>query len=145
MPRCIARLLLSLVVGLLACVSDSQIARAAPPPEVEVLIRFKNAPGPNDHALIRGQGGTVDHTFSLVPAVAARIPPAAVAALQKNPNVAAVEPDVTLQINDVELDRVWGVTRIGATATKTIIDDFRARKAGTPTAAPAAAATEGGY
>jgi deoxyribose-phosphate aldolase len=38
-----------------------------------------------------------------------------------------------------------GVTRIGATATKTIIDDFRARKAGTPTAAPAAAATEGGY
>ena len=38
-----------------------------------------------------------------------------------------------------------GVTRIGATATKTIIDDFRARKAGTPAAAPAAAATEGGY
>ena len=37
-----------------------------------------------------------------------------------------------------------GVTRVGATATKTIIDDFRARKAGL---APAAAAvpTEAGY
>jgi len=37
-----------------------------------------------------------------------------------------------------------GVTRIGATATKTIIDDFRARKAGRPAAAtgPAAAADE---
>jgi deoxyribose-phosphate aldolase len=35
-----------------------------------------------------------------------------------------------------------GVTRIGATATKTIIDDFRARKAGR--SAVAAAATEGG-
>jgi deoxyribose-phosphate aldolase len=37
-----------------------------------------------------------------------------------------------------------GVTRIGATATKTIIDDFRARKAG---GAPVSAATgsEGGY
>ena len=36
-----------------------------------------------------------------------------------------------------------GVTRIGATATKTIIDDFRARKAG---AASAMAATgDGGY
>ena len=37
-----------------------------------------------------------------------------------------------------------GVTRIGATATKTIIDDFRARKAGQPAAAtgPAAAADE---
>ncbi|HET9522115.1 MAG TPA: deoxyribose-phosphate aldolase [Candidatus Limnocylindrales bacterium] len=34
-----------------------------------------------------------------------------------------------------------GVTRIGATATKTIIDDFRARKAGLPT--PVSAVTEG--
>ena len=42
-----------------------------------------------------------------------------------------------------------GVTRIGATATKTIIDDFRARKAGTaPVAATAGAretGTDGGY
>jgi len=37
-----------------------------------------------------------------------------------------------------------GVTRVGATATKTIIDDFRARKAGTPVAASSAAA-EAGY
>jgi deoxyribose-phosphate aldolase len=39
-----------------------------------------------------------------------------------------------------------GVTRIGATATKTIIDDFRARKAGAAPGAPVAAASgEGGY
>jgi deoxyribose-phosphate aldolase len=37
-----------------------------------------------------------------------------------------------------------GTTRIGATATKTIIDDFRARKAGAATA-PAGTAPEGGY
>jgi deoxyribose-phosphate aldolase len=37
-----------------------------------------------------------------------------------------------------------GVTRIGATATKTIIDDFRARKAGRQPV-PAATAAEGGY
>ncbi len=37
-----------------------------------------------------------------------------------------------------------GVTRVGATATKTIIDDFRARKAGAQPAI-AAAATEGAY
>ena len=35
-----------------------------------------------------------------------------------------------------------GVTRIGATATATIIDDFRARKAGRPAVA---SATDGGY
>jgi deoxyribose-phosphate aldolase len=40
-----------------------------------------------------------------------------------------------------------GTTRIGATATKTIIDDFRARKAGHApvSAGAAAAAAEGGY
>jgi hypothetical protein len=37
-----------------------------------------------------------------------------------------------------------GVTRIGATATKTIIDDFRARKAGGAPVA-ATASSEGGY
>jgi deoxyribose-phosphate aldolase len=37
-----------------------------------------------------------------------------------------------------------GTTRIGATATKPIIDDFRARKAGR-LPVPAAGATEGGY
>ena len=41
-----------------------------------------------------------------------------------------------------------GTTRIGATATKTIIDDFRARKAGhgpVSTGAGTAAGAEGGY
>ena len=37
-----------------------------------------------------------------------------------------------------------GVTRIGATATKAIIDDFRARKAGRSTTL-AAAPSDGGY
>jgi deoxyribose-phosphate aldolase len=38
-----------------------------------------------------------------------------------------------------------GTTRIGATATKAIIDDFRARKAGQPAAAAKPAAPGGGY
>ena len=38
-----------------------------------------------------------------------------------------------------------GVTRVGATATAAIMDDFRARKAGLTTAIPAAGTAEGGY
>jgi deoxyribose-phosphate aldolase len=38
-----------------------------------------------------------------------------------------------------------GTTRIGATATRTIIDDFRARKAGAAPVATAAGNAEGGY
>ena len=38
-----------------------------------------------------------------------------------------------------------GTTRIGATATKTIIDDFRARKAGAAPVTAAGAAGDGAY
>jgi deoxyribose-phosphate aldolase len=38
-----------------------------------------------------------------------------------------------------------GVTRVGATATKAIIDDFRARKAGRPPVAATTASQVGGY
>ena len=38
-----------------------------------------------------------------------------------------------------------GVTRVGATATATIMDDFRARKAGVAPVSAAAGSTEGGY
>ncbi len=38
-----------------------------------------------------------------------------------------------------------GVTRVGATATATIIDDFRARKAGQGPVAATAGTAEGGY
>ena len=38
-----------------------------------------------------------------------------------------------------------GVTRVGATATKAIIDDFRARKGGAAPAVAAAAGAEGSY
>ncbi|MDH4142012.1 MAG: deoxyribose-phosphate aldolase, partial [Chloroflexota bacterium] len=38
-----------------------------------------------------------------------------------------------------------GTTRIGATATKAIIDDFRARKAGSAPVASAGGGNEGGY
>jgi deoxyribose-phosphate aldolase len=38
-----------------------------------------------------------------------------------------------------------GVTRVGATATATIMDDFRARKAGLTPVNAGAGTTEGGY
>jgi subtilisin len=83
-------------------------------PQVDVLIAFKTPPGPNEHALVRKNGGTVKHSFWIVPAVAARVPLQAVQALQNNPNVDVVEPDGIVLADDLELDNAWGVKRIGA-------------------------------
>jgi subtilisin len=49
-----------------------------------------------------------------VPAIAATLPEPAVSALEANPHVARVEPDVQMRAMDIELDNSWGVTRIGA-------------------------------
>jgi subtilisin len=85
-----------------------------PQPQLDVLVAFKHPPGPDDHALIRQNGGTVKQSYWIVPAVAARVPLKAIAALQNNPNVAVVEPDGLVEADDLELDNAWGVKRIGA-------------------------------
>ena len=101
-----------MLVGVL-CLLTSPAGAARPVKEVNVLIAYKGAPGAAEEKLIRKQGGTVKHRYWLVPAVAARVPEAALAALARNPNVAAIEPDAEVSVNDIELDNAWGVARIG--------------------------------
>jgi len=96
-----------------------------PPAMIDVLISFDHTPGPNEHAIVRGHGGEVKTSYTLVPAVAARIPQVAVDALKANPNVSLVEPDgmmmgtefynsPTVDEELIELRNGWGVDRIGA-------------------------------
>jgi minor extracellular protease Epr len=78
-------------------------------PNGRYFIGFRGAP---DAALIRGLGGEVVHSYSIVPAIAARLPEAAVKALANNPNIAYIEPDGICQ---AIVDTVpWGITRVGA-------------------------------
>ena len=77
-----------------------------------MLIAFHQQPGRSEEALIRAFGGTVKHTFHLVPAIAATLPQAAIEALRQNPQVALIEPDLTVKA--LEDSYPWGITRIGA-------------------------------
>ncbi len=82
--------------------------------KVPVLIGFRHTPGQSEHAVVRGHGGEIKHSYHLVPAVAASIPEQAIEALAKNPNVTRIEPEGTVEAVDAELDGSWGVKRIGA-------------------------------
>lgn len=64
--------------------------------------------------LVRNLGGIVRHRYDLVPAIAAELPLAAVAALRAAPGVVMVEEDQLGHLVDTELDSSWGVKRIGA-------------------------------
>jgi len=102
------------------CLASLSTLFAAEPP-TDVLIAFTAQPGPAEIALVRSHGGSVKRTFTLVPAVSASVPAAAINGLSNHPRVTAVEIDglfhaITLSEAEVqaELDSTWGVKRIGA-------------------------------
>jgi len=51
--------------------------------------------GPVEEAVIR-TGGIVDHAFELIPAIAIRIPEAALPGLSRNPLILNIEEDVSV-------------------------------------------------
>jgi subtilisin len=77
------------------------------------LIGFDQHPGASEQALVRAFGGTVRHTYRLIPAIAATLPQKAVAALSSHPAVSVIEPDVAVYALD-EYDAAWGVKKINA-------------------------------
>lgn len=79
--------------------------------KTSVIIGFKDKPDP---ALVKGLGGEIKHTYHIIPAIAAKIPPQVVDALSKSPKIAYVEEDGIVHAVDAELDNSWGVKRIGA-------------------------------
>jgi len=101
--------------GMLGIVQQSSTTAAAQGPDrVNVLITFASTPGPAEQALVQAAGGQIRHMYHLVPGMAASLPSAAVAGLQNNPSVLAIEPNVRVEAyeND-EYSWAWGVARIG--------------------------------
>ena len=87
---------------------------AATGERVDVLVQFATPPTPADVAAVDALGGEVTRTFDIVPAVAARIPAAAIDALRRNPRVALVEPDSLVHALEYRPTHDWGIAHIGA-------------------------------
>ena len=109
MPRSQYKLLLLLA----AAICGPAASLSAQDNRIPVLIRFDEAPGQSHADLVNDLGGTITRRFQIVPAVAAQIPPQAMAALQNAPGIAAVEPDAVVTAHG-EYDTVWGVNRVKA-------------------------------
>ena len=93
--------------------ANSQV-QAAGNNKVDVFVSFDKTPGVAERAIVERAGGTVRFSYTIVPAVAASVPEAAVAGLSRNPNVTSIEPDGMVYAVDAELENAWGVKRIGS-------------------------------
>src|SRR3989339_1719037 len=67
--------------------------QAASNNKVDVFVSFDKTPGVAERAIVERAGGKVRFSYTIVPAVAASVPEAAVAGLSRNPNVTSIEPD----------------------------------------------------
>ncbi len=104
----------ALLAGVMLATQAGAPAMAQAPERIDVLIGFDRAPGAAERAVVTGLGGRVKYSYTIVDAVAANIPAAAVSALLRNPRVVTVEADIEAHAIDAELDDSWGVKHIGA-------------------------------
>ena len=111
-------LILGVVFGIAAIgalgLAVSNVQAAENTNRVDVFVSFDKTPGASEHAIVERAGGTVRFSYTIIPSVAASVPEAAIQGLLKNPNVTSVELDGTVYAVDAEIDRTWGVKRIGS-------------------------------
>ena len=79
-----------------------------------VIIGFKSTPSQADKAVVHGHGGDIKYSYTIINAIAAKLPEQAIENIQKNPRVTYVEMDGEVHTLGTELDDSWGVKRIGA-------------------------------
>jgi len=106
------------IVALLGAVIAPATVMAAPKDHAHLIVTYKHAPGKGSEKVIKGLGGSVRHHLKLIDGLGVDLPRGQIKQLEKDPNVASVEPDWSLELlastGDLEYDNAWGVERIGA-------------------------------
>jgi len=100
------------LVALILTISFSgltSIGSAQPAGKVPVIIGFRNF---QDDKSVGDQGGEIKYSYGYIRAIAASVPPQAIDALQRNPNVAYVETD--FKVYALQQPIPWGIAKIRA-------------------------------
>ncbi len=119
----ISALTLSLLCSVLQAQSDNTppthtMPVGKPIPDRYLVIFKSTVTDPESEAdnIIRGHGGKIHHRYRhAIKGFSASIPAAALPGIQHNPNVESIEPDATVQLNQVvspQYQPTWGIDRI---------------------------------
>ncbi|WP_139367605.1 S8 family peptidase [Bacillus alkalicellulosilyticus] len=77
--------------------------------EEKYIVLFKDKVNKDEIEAFRGE---IEDEYENIPAVSISIPETAIEALEKNPNIIAIEPDQTIEIQQQTKD--WGIERVFA-------------------------------
>ncbi len=96
--------------------------------KIPVLVLFKNHDPTKHRSLVESEGGDVKTSFSGVNAVAAKLTRHAIEKLRNDPNVASIDPDITVKALDIaadtqiKADQVWATGDAGYRVPIAILD-----------------------
>ncbi|MBA7516845.1 hypothetical protein ES705_08894 [subsurface metagenome] len=112
MKKIVAIFMAMLMVMSVTVVLASGVTDKDTQPKVPVIIGFKDKPGQAGEDMIRGHGGDIKYSYTIIDAIAAKLPEQAIDKIEKNPRVAYVEMDG--EVHALEETLPWGVDRIDA-------------------------------
>ena len=104
------------------------ISKSPPTEEISVIILFREKPKLAEIDEIRAEGATVKYTYSIINAIAARVPVNAIERIAAKPFVELVEPDyeVELVLDDsiyqINVDKVWEAGITGKDVDVAVLD-----------------------
>ena len=112
MKKIVAILMAMLMVMSVTVVFASGAADKDTQPKVPVIIGFKDKPSQADKDMIRGHGGDIKYSYTIIDAIAAKLPDQVIDKIKKNPRVKYVEKDT--EVHTLGQTLPWGVDRIDA-------------------------------
>jgi len=80
--------------------------------KVPVVILFNDKVSPGKIDLIKSNGGEITRTYTIINGLAANLPPQAIQALENNPSVITVDPDIEFHALELDANNRIGVTQV---------------------------------
>ena len=97
------------------------VTSATPDTQTRVLIGYKTQHGASEESAIRGMHGTIHHSFTIAPVIAATVSGTAIEQLKRDPKVAFIEPDAIATASSFTDSVPWGVAKINASAVQNLV------------------------
>ena len=110
----------SLSILLLASTVVLPLQAVAEKPDVSkspVVILFKDKVSQKQKDQINSMGGDITRTYKIINGLAANLPPQAIEALQNNPSVITVDPDVEFHALELQADQIIGADQVWSHST----------------------------
>ena len=103
--------ILTIAISLILLVATFSTSSVSKQEKIPVIIGFKEKP---DKELVKAHKGEIKYVYTLIPAIAAKVPADAIDALGKHIKVAYIEKDEIVQALQLTQTTPWGITKIRA-------------------------------